>query len=201
MPEELSIQGPKLTLRFPGPADARTLFELGSEPAMARYLSWAPYTELVQAERFVAGTPSDRETGKELGFLVTRDEEILGFTAFTEPRPRDRSVTIGTWLGVDHWGTGVNTELKALMAALAFGPMGVERLSVHAAATNERSRAALRKVGFTEEGVLRRFNRHGDEWFDCAIASILRDEWESGPLHAIPARISGEVPRNWRFHG
>lgn len=201
VPGELEIHGPTLVLRYPTGEDAQQLFELGSDPAMARYLSWAPYTEVSQAERFIEGTAADRESGKELGFVVTRDGEVLGFTVFTDARPRDCSVTIGTWLGADHWGTGVNTELKALMAALAFRAMGVERLSVYAAASNERSRAALRKVGFTEEGVLRRFNRHGDEWFDCAIGSILRDEFEDGPLSGTRAEIIGEVPANWSFSG
>ena len=199
MSGELEIHGPTLVLRYPQASDAAGLFELGSDPEMARYLSWAPYTELAQAESFIARTESDRETGKELGFVVARDEEILGFTVFTDPRPRDCSVTIGTWLGTQHWGTGVNSELKGLMAALAFKAMGVERLSVYAAASNDRSRAALAKVGFTEEGVLRRFNRHGDEWFDCAIGSILRDEYLAGPLSHLAAEITGEVPANWQY--
>lgn len=199
MADQLEVSGPSLTLRWPRPGDAEQLFRLASDPEMARYLSWAPYSELAQAQRFLDGMAEDRESGRELGFLVRRGETILGVTSFTDPRPRDRSVTIGTWLGRSHWGTGVNSELKALMAALAFGPMGVERLSVYAAESNARSRAALAKVGFTEEGVLRRFNLHGEEWFDCVIGSILRDEHATGPLAGVPATISGELPANWCF--
>ena len=200
MAGELQLSGPTLTLRWPKAGDAEQLFTLASDPEMARYLSWAPYSELAQAEAFLAGMAEDRRDGRELGFLVTRGDEILGVTSFVDPRPRDRSVTIGTWLGRTHWGTGVNTELKALMAALAFGPMGVERLSVYAAESNARSRAALRKVGFTEEGVLRRFNLHGDEWFDCVIGSILRDEYGEGPLAGVQVSISGDLPGNWDFN-
>ncbi len=201
MQQQLAITGPTLTLRFPTADDAPEMFRIGSDPETTKYMSWGPYTDLAQAERFIAGTAGQRERGEELGFVVERGGETLGWTVFSEPRSRDHSVVIGTWFYKDHWGTGVNTESKALMAALAFRAMGVERLSVWAAATNERSRGALKKVGFTEEGVLRRFHLHGDEWFDCVVGSILSDEYPIGPLARIPAQIIGEVPANWRFGG
>ncbi|CAB4861285.1 MAG: GNAT family N-acetyltransferase [Actinobacteria bacterium] len=199
MSESLKIQGPNLVLRFAQLSDAPQLFEIGSDVETTRYLSWGPYTELSQAESFIGGMPRQVEAGEELGFLVTRGDEVLGVTAFTEPRPRDRSVVIGTWLTKPEWGTGVNTELKAMMAALAFRAMGIDRLSVYAAVTNERSRGALGKVGFTEEGTLRRFHRHGDDWYDCVVGSVLRDEYEVGPLAAVPVQITGDVPANWIF--
>ena len=199
MSEPLVMSGPTLVLRYAQPDDAQALFELGSDEKTTRYMSWGPYRRLSDAEGFIAGVPGRRERGEELGFLVTRGGELLGHIAFMEPRPRDRSVVIGTWLHRDHWGTGVNTEAKAIMAALAFRRMGVERLSVYASVTNERSRAALNKVGFTEEGVLRRFHLHGEHWHDLAIGSILADEYESGALASVPVKIEGEVPPNWRY--
>lgn len=199
MPDAIRIEGPDLTLRFATPADAPGLFAIGSDPETTRFMSWGPYTELGQAERFIAGMANQVESGTELGFLVCRGDEILGLTAFTEPRPRDRSVIIGTWLHKDHWGTGVNTESKAMMAALAFRRMGVERLGVYAAVTNQRSLAALEKVGFTREGVLRHFHLHGDTWHDLMVGSILSGEYPDGPLAAVPVEFSGDVPANWQF--
>ena len=199
MAEPLVMTGPSLVLRYAVPADAPALFEISSDEETTRYMSWGPHSDIEQTERFIAGVPGQRERGEELGCLVTRDGSLLGHIAFMEPRPRDRSVVIGTWLHREHWGTGVNTEAKAIMAALAFRRMGVERLSVYAAVTNERSRAALAKVGFTEEGVLRRFHLHGDTWHDLVIGSILRDEYEHGPLSGVQVSIDGDLPSNWRF--
>jgi [ribosomal protein S5]-alanine N-acetyltransferase len=199
MGESLEIEGPTLTLRYATQADAERMFELGTDEETMKYLSWGPYTEISQPEAFIEGMAGQRERGEELGLLITRNGQALGVTAFMEPRPRDRSVVIGTWLHRDYWGTGVNFESKALMAALAFRAMGVERLSVYAAVTNARSRGALGKVGFTEEGILRRFHLHGDTWHDLVVGSILRDEWEAGPLISVPAEIRGEPPANWVY--
>jgi len=199
MESPLVMTGPTLTLRYAQPADAASLFEISSDVETTRYMSWGPHKYVAQTERFIAGVPGQRERGEELGFLVTRDGALLGHIALMEPRPRDRSAVIGTWLHRDYWGTGVNTEAKAIMAALAFRKMGMERLSVYAAVTNERSRAALSKVGFTEEGVLRRFHLHGDTWHDLMVGSILREEFESLPLAEVPVQIEGDLPEVWNF--
>lgn len=199
MQGELSIAGPSLILRFPRAEDVDALYAVGSDVETTRYMSWGPYTDREQAAAFIEGCPGRRGRLEELGFLVVREGGVLGHIAFMEPRPRDRSVVIGTWLHRDHWGTGVNTEAKALMAALAFRHMGVERIGVYASTTNERSQGALAKVGFTQEGVLRRFHLHGDAWHDLVVASIIREEYEDGPLAGIDARVEGEVPANWVF--
>ena len=199
MESPLVMTGPTLTLRYAQPADAAALFEISSDVETTRYMSWGPHKDVAQTERFIAGVPGQRASGEELGFLVTRDESLLGHIALMEPRPRDRSAVIGTWLHRDYWGTGVNTEAKAIMAALAFRKMGMERLSVYAAVTNERSRAALAKVGFTEEGVLRRFHLHGDTWHDLMVGSILREEYDSLPIAEVPVQIEGDVPEIWNF--
>ena len=199
MESPLVMTGPSLALRYAQPADAEALFEISSDVETTRYMSWGPHRDIAQTERFIAGVPGQRERGEELGFLVTRDGSLLGHIAFMEPRPRDRSAVIGTWLHRDYWGTGVNTEAKAIMAALAFRRMGMERLSVYAAVTNERSRAALAKVGFTEEGVLRRFHLHGDTWHDLMVGSILREEYGSLPIAEVPVTIDGDLPEIWNF--
>ncbi|HWH10609.1 MAG TPA: GNAT family protein, partial [Solirubrobacteraceae bacterium] len=47
----------------------------------------------------------------------------------------------GTWLGRAHWGTGANRDAKALIARLAFGSLGLERLGAYADVRNLRSQA------------------------------------------------------------
>ena len=44
-------------------------------------------------------------------------------------------------------------------------------------AFNPRARRAYDKVGFVAEGVLRDALRHGDEWIDATVMSILDHEW------------------------
>ena len=75
------------------------------------------------------------------------------------------------------WGTAVNPEAKLLMLGEAFDH-GFGRVKLQADALNDRSRAAILKLGATFEGLVRRDRRRSDgTWRDTAVYSILIDEW------------------------
>ncbi|MEO5535102.1 MAG: GNAT family protein [Pseudolysinimonas sp.] len=75
------------------------------------------------------------------------------------------------------WGTAVNPEAKLLMLGTAFDH-GFGRVKLQADARNERSRAAISKLGATFEGITRRDRRRADgTWRDTAVFSILVEEW------------------------
>lgn len=75
------------------------------------------------------------------------------------------------------WGGAVNPEAKLLMLGTAFDN-GFGRVKLQADARNERSRAAILRLGATFEGILRRDRRRADgTWRDAAVYSILIDEW------------------------
>lgn len=191
---DLEISGPALTLRYPVAADAPALFRRGSDPGVTRFFSWGPYREVAEAEAYIESLPGRRAAGTLLDFAIVRDGEAVGITGLSERAARDRRATVGSWIGRAEWGTGVNSEAKALICALAFGPLGLERLTAYAGVGNDRSQAALAKVGFVREGRLRRFHRHGDTVHDVAIFSLLRDEWAASPLAGVAARIAGDPP-------
>jgi RimJ/RimL family protein N-acetyltransferase len=77
------------------------------------------------------------------------------------------------------WGTAVNPEAKLLMLGEAFDH-GFGRVKLQADALNDRSRAAILKLGAVFEGVVRRDRPRADgTWRDTAVYSILVDEWPS----------------------
>jgi ribosomal-protein-alanine N-acetyltransferase len=194
IPPVLAVHGPALTLRFPAPGDAPALFALGRDPEVTRWFSWR-YRAEADAARWIAGREAARAAGEWLEFVVERrGEGIVGVTGLSEPALRDRRVVVGTWFARAAWGTGANAESKALVAHLAFGPCGFERLAAYARPDNERSRRALARLGFVREGRLRSYHRHGDAVHDVDLFSLLRGEWAVSALAAVPARVEGEVP-------
>lgn len=189
------MQGPRLALRLPRPDDAEALFALASDPEVTRFFSWGPYSAVDEAVAWLATLPARRERGEALELaIVDGDDRPIGITGLTEPSRRDRRAVVGSWLGRAYWGTGANRESKALVAHLAFGPLRLERLAAYADVRNGRSRAALERLGFVHEGVLRSFHRHADEPRDVVVYAMLRSEWERLPLARIPGRVEGEPP-------
>lgn len=195
MANDLSVIGPTLTLRYARLEDAPRLFELGSNAEVTQFFSWGPYSSLDQPEDYIASLVQKRDQGDLLEFLVVHHiDGPIGVTGLCELVRRDRRATVGTWFGRKWWGTGANFESKALVAALSFEHLGMDRLTAWANTKNPRSQVALERLGFEREGVLRGWHRHGDKVHDVVVFSLLRSDWEASALRRVDVRVEGEAP-------
>jgi ribosomal-protein-alanine N-acetyltransferase len=192
---DLQIRGPVLTLRYATQADAPALLELASDPAVTRYFSWGPYTSLEQPEAYIAALAEQRERGEQLDMLVVhRDGGAIGVTGLSELSRRDRRATVGSWFGHRWWGSGANFEAKALVAALAFEHLGLDRLTAWANRRNGRMLVSLERIGFRREGTLAAWHRHGDQVHDVVVFGLTRPAWERSDLRRVPAEVTGTPP-------
>jgi RimJ/RimL family protein N-acetyltransferase len=124
----------------------------------------------------------DRESGRVVG--STRFGNIE-FWPWPPGHPLQRGeevpdvVEIGwTWLAADVQRTAINTEAKLLMLAHAFDRWRVHRVSLMTDARNERSRAAILRLGARFDGVVRAQRPAADGGIrDTACFSILDREW------------------------
>ncbi|WP_165063241.1 GNAT family N-acetyltransferase [Marisediminicola senii] len=106
------------------------------------------------------------------------DERLVGTTTLGDFEPQFEATHIG-WTAYDPrvWGTAVNAEAKRLLLTSAFDH-GFGRVKIQADALNERSRAAIHRIGATFEGVLRRDRPRADgTWRDSAVFSVIIDDW------------------------
>lgn len=111
-------------------------------------------------------------------------------------KPNDEWVHIGGcgFFGFDHqarraefglvigekiyWGQGFGTETSSLMLEFGFNTLNLQRITLRVFADNERARNVYRKLGFVEEGRLRRERFFNGEYCDTIMMGILREEWE-----------------------
>ena len=194
-PQAFALHGPSVTLRIPQPGDAPELFRLASNPVVTEWFSWGPYRQVEDAAAYIARLPAQREQGVQLDLLqVHRELGVGGITGLSEFSYRDRRAMVGSWLGTEMWGTGFNSESKALMAHLGFAVLGLERIGAYANVENARSQRALEKAGYRREGVLRGWHRHGDRQLDVAVYGMLASDWERSAHAGLPVRVEGTVP-------
>jgi [ribosomal protein S5]-alanine N-acetyltransferase len=192
---QVEVEGPSLTLRYATAADVTAMFELGSNAEVTRFFSWGPYSSMDQPARYIEGLEGERASGERLDFLIVRNGiGPIGVTGLIEPSRRDRRAVVGTWLARSEWGTGANAQAKALIAHLGFRVLGLERIGAYADVENGRSQAALERVGYTREGVLRRWHRHGDSVRDVVLFSLLKQEWLASADAELPVRVTGSPP-------
>ena len=149
----LRVEGPSLALRYPATARCAGAVRAGQRRAGHALLLVGPYRDEDEPRAWLRSLPGRRASGTALELaIVDASDRPIGIILLSELSARDRRAVVGTWLGRTHWGTGANAEAKALIAALAFGPLGLRRIAAYADAQNARSQAALRRLGFTREG-------------------------------------------------
>ncbi len=193
--DSLRVSGPRLSLRYATPDDAPALFELASDPAVTRFFSWGPYRRIAEPEAYIAGLALKRERGELLDFLVVDgDDRPIGVTGLSELSRRDRRATVGSWFGHRYWGSGSNSESKALIGRLAFDHLGLERLTAWANTRNGRSQVALERCGFRREGTLAGWHRHGDQVHDVVVFGMQRPGFERSRLATVPVEVTGPLP-------
>ncbi|AUV80494.1 GNAT family N-acetyltransferase [Salinigranum rubrum] len=152
------------------------------EAAASSIFEWFAddYSTPEAMEGFVEAALDAQEEGESLPFATVHREtgEAIGSTRFCTIRPDNRSVEIGwTWLTPDHQRTPANTEAKYLMLRHAFEEWSCARVEFETAAGNDRSRAALVRIGATLEGVLRKHMLVQGEPTDSAYFSVIDEEW------------------------
>ena len=191
----LELRGPTITLRIPHSRDSLALLELASDPAVTRWFSWGPYRAEGEARAYLDRLPGQRHSGAQLDLIqVLRGYGPIGITGLSEFSYRDRRAMVGSWLGQAFWGTGANTESKALMCPLAFELLGLERLGAYANVENGRSKRALENTGFLPEGVLRGWHRHDGRQLDVTVFGMLASDWQNSAAREVPVEVFGAPP-------
>jgi RimJ/RimL family protein N-acetyltransferase len=122
--------------------------------------------------------------------IFSRDEsEAVGGTGL-HTRRGEKVFEIGYWIRASRAGGGLATEATAAFTRVAFELCGAERVEIRTDPANEPSRAIPRRLGFVEEGTLRRI-AHGPDGSplqaDAVVYALLRDELAGTP--AASARL------------
>jgi N-acetyltransferase len=191
--ETLALSGTQIRLE---PLAHRHVEGLAAAAATDRSLyQWSPVPQgKVEATNYVDTALAWRDAGTAVPFAITnvRDGVVIGSTRFWKlegwawPLNHARHgrqvpdvCEIGyTWLARSAIRTAANTEAKLLMLTHAFETWRVLRVCFHTDARNQRSRAALERIGGKFEGILRAHRMAADYTpRDSVRYSIVSAEW------------------------
>ena len=156
---------------------------------------WSPVPQTRdEVATYVESALAGRDAGTMVPFTTTRasDGRVIGSTRFCfadrwawpvrHPRygnPYPDVVEIGySWLARSAVRTAANTEAKLLMLAHAFEAWKCVGVCLHTDIRNERSRAAIERIGGKLDGILRA-HRMASDFIprDSARYSIVAAEW------------------------
>ncbi len=126
-----------------------------------------------------------REARDDLGyaflvFAADSDTLVGGVTLSNVRRGVTQAAMLGYWLGLPFVGRGYMTAAVKATVAHAFEPLRLHRIEAAVQPGNARSIAVLKRVGFAEEGLARRYLKINGAWQDHLLFGLLADDWMMG---------------------
>jgi len=173
-----SLTAKLVTLREPTASDLRPLMDLLLLADASRFAIDEPVSEFA-VQQMLDRVAHDRQLGLAFTYVVTitSTRAIVGLV---QARQIDLSWESAEWectLAPSWRGTGVFMEAARLVGSFAFGTIGVHRLEARVLLQNGRANGALRKLGAVQEGILRESIRHGNDYLDQVLWSVLKEDW------------------------
>jgi RimJ/RimL family protein N-acetyltransferase len=182
------IETERLVVRCYEPEDA-PLLKAAVDSSIDHLLPWMPWARFepqsvadkVELCRAFRGQ-FDLDQNYVYGIFSADETEQLGGSGL-HPRANDGSLEIGYWVATSAMGRGIATEVTAVLTRAGFELAGLDRIDIQVEPTNGRSLAIPRKLGFTEEGTLRRRleAQESEPRRDSTTFSMLREELASSP--------------------
>jgi RimJ/RimL family protein N-acetyltransferase len=182
-----SLSGRLVTLRELRPQDLAPLVDLLSLSDATRFGLDDPITD-VSAHNLIERSVRDRTSGVGFTYAITlaSSRTLVGILQVRQLDPAFEAAEWECTIAPSSRGAGIFLEAARLVGSFAFGTLGTHRLEARALVENGRANGALRKLGASQEGVLRRSVRRGGSYFDQVLWSILKDDWDDHWVSTAP---------------
>jgi RimJ/RimL family protein N-acetyltransferase len=159
------IETERLVIRCYHPKDA-PLLKASIDESLEHLRPWMPWTndEPESIDKKTARLRKYRgqfDLGIDYTFGIFNKEEdtLIGSTGL-HTGADENAREIGYWLNVNHIGKGYALETVKALTTVGFEIEGLERIEIHCASNNMRSRNVPEKAGYINEAILR--GRHLD---------------------------------------
>ncbi|HEY4371687.1 MAG TPA: GNAT family protein [Burkholderiales bacterium] len=174
------LTGSRLVLRPLAATDGPALVEAAADGELWKL----PFTVVPSAatvDAYLARALEGMAAGHVLAFatILRETNRVIGSTRFWKIDRANRKLEIGhTWIGASHQRSFVNTEAKLLMLRYAFEELKCVRVQFTTDVLNEKSRAAILRLGALQEGIVRHERIMPDgRKRDSVRFSIIDEEW------------------------
>jgi len=119
-----------------------------------------------------------RDMREDMGYALfvydTQSTALVGgITLCNVRRGVTQSCTLGYWVGAAHAKQGYMTAAVRAVVPFVFDSLELHRLEAACLPTNTASMRLLERVGFTREGLARRYLRINGDWRDHVLYALL----------------------------
>ena len=193
----LVLRGNQVELRLLGPEHRQALLDAAADGQLwTLKVTQVPGPETVDA--YLATALAGYQAGTVLPFAICLrgSDRVVGSTRFWKIDRTHRKLEIGhTWLSESQQRSGINTEAKYLLLQHAFEVMDCVRVQFTTDELNAKSRAAILRIGATQEGIVRHERIMPDGRKRNSVRfSIIDPEWPGVKQNLLEKMQRGPAP-------
>jgi len=168
----------KVKIKKAAKSDAASLIEylnvIGGESDFLTFGPGAFGRSVEDEEKFIESALKKKNA---LFLIAEVNGKVVGNLNFSGGQ-RDRTAHAGEF-GVsvlkDYWGKGIGEELTSYLIGWSKGTGIIRKISLKVRTDNKRGISLYRKLGFTEEGTLKRDFLIGGKFYDSLLMGLLID--------------------------
>lgn len=170
-----TLVGHGVRLRAFTPADVPVVREAALDPLIPLITSVPARGDDDACLAYVARQADRLAQGVGYSFAVADlgTDEAVGQIGLWLHYLQDGRVSTGYWIARPHRGRGLATDALVTLSRWAVGLRSVARVELYVEPWNRASRRTAENAGFTAEGLLRSWQRVGDERRDMVMYSLL----------------------------
>ncbi len=172
-----------LELRLRAEPDAEAVFKVidRNRNYLKQWLPWLDESTTVeQTRKYIVSDALEFEKKEGLDLGIWFENQWVGGIGYHAWGGKNRNSSIGYWLSEEFQGKGIMTDAVRALVTYGFEEMNLNRVEIHCATKNTKSRSIPERLGFKIDGTLRQAEWLYDHFVDLTVYSVLKNEWGVG---------------------
>ncbi len=146
--------------------------------SLRQWLPWPDgHTTIEDTYEFIQRSAAQLASRNGLNLGVWDDAELAGVVGLHYVDWTDKATSVGFWLAPKFEGRGLMSRAVYGLMHLSFETYKLARVEGRAAVGNHRSRSLFERLGFLDEGIVRKAQHLPKGWVDHVLYSVIDDEW------------------------
>ena len=147
---------------------------------LRKWLPWLDGNKYVKDSRnFIKRTLEQVANNRGFTAGIWYKGELAGVIGYNRIDWLNRIASIGYWLGASFQGKGIMTKSCRSLIDYAFDELKMNRVEIHCATENRKSRAIPERLGFEHEATIRQAEWLYDHFVDHVVYGMLVEDWKN----------------------
>lgn len=158
--------------------DLDDIFEIFSNKKVMKYYDLYPHKVIEESKNLISNFKKNSINGNMIrfGIIEASTNKLIGTCGFHNFSKENNKAEIGYDLNINYWNRGIMTKIINRLVEIGINDLNLNRIEAFVETENINSRKLLLSCKFTEEGLLRDYEKCKERFIDLYIYGIIKKD-------------------------